>query len=196
MLRRAGQRIRSVRGMEATLKFLFKQRNKKGFTLIELIVVLVVMAILAAAAVPTMMGYIGKAKAASHYAEVRQIVLETKVVMQLVLSEYEVKNIPDYYLAYPSPPTELKPVDAKFKKLIKEKLEDIGIENQVSIFINFKNYSGEGYSETPTLFQVTFYLNEKKDGMYYGEYLRYEEGVWAANPGQIHYYDEKGNLID
>ena len=36
------------------LKKLLKQRNKKGFTLIELIVVLVIMAILAAAAIPTM----------------------------------------------------------------------------------------------------------------------------------------------
>lgn len=38
------------------------KKNKKGFTLVELIVVLVIIAILAAVLVPTMSGYIGKAK--------------------------------------------------------------------------------------------------------------------------------------
>lgn len=38
------------------------KKNKKGFTLVELIVVLVIIAILAAVLVPTMSGYIGRAR--------------------------------------------------------------------------------------------------------------------------------------
>ena len=57
------------------LKKLLKRRNKKGFTLIELIVVLVIMAILAAAAIPAMMGYVNNAKKASYLANCRAVYL-------------------------------------------------------------------------------------------------------------------------
>lgn len=43
-------------------------KNKKGFTLIEIIVVLVILAILAAALIPTMMGYVGDARQKSQLA--------------------------------------------------------------------------------------------------------------------------------
>lgn len=39
-----------------------KKKNRKGFSLVELIVVLVIMAILAAALIPSLMGYIRKTK--------------------------------------------------------------------------------------------------------------------------------------
>ena len=55
------------------LKKLLKQRNKKGFTLIELIVVLVILAILVAAAAPAMMGYVNQAKKASYLANCRAV---------------------------------------------------------------------------------------------------------------------------
>lgn len=37
-------------------------KNKKGFTLVEIIVVLVILAILAAIAVPSVIGYVDEAK--------------------------------------------------------------------------------------------------------------------------------------
>lgn len=40
----------------------FMKNNKKGFTLVELIVVLVILAILAALLIPALTGYIDKAK--------------------------------------------------------------------------------------------------------------------------------------
>ncbi|WP_395150927.1 type II secretion system protein [uncultured Allofournierella sp.] len=55
------------------LNKLMNLRKKKGFTLIELIVVLVIMAILAAAAIPTVMGYIENSRKAAYLANVRTV---------------------------------------------------------------------------------------------------------------------------
>ena len=48
-----------------------KAKNKKGFTLVEMIIVMVIMAILAAALIPTMMGYINDARDNSNLATAR-----------------------------------------------------------------------------------------------------------------------------
>ena len=57
------------------------KKNKKGFTLVELLVVLVILAILAAAIIPSMMGFIDKAKEESVAAECRSALLATEVVI-------------------------------------------------------------------------------------------------------------------
>ena len=59
--------------MKSMIKKLQKRNNKKGFTLVEIIVVLVIMAILAAIAVPAVMGYIDDAKEAKYVQEARSI---------------------------------------------------------------------------------------------------------------------------
>jgi type IV pilus assembly protein PilA len=49
------------------------KKSKKGFTLVELIVVLVILAILAAILVPTLIGYIDKARDEKDYATAQTI---------------------------------------------------------------------------------------------------------------------------
>jgi len=58
-----------------------KQNNKKGFTLVELIVVLVILAILAALLIPALTGYINKAKEKSITAETRQAVMAAQTLV-------------------------------------------------------------------------------------------------------------------
>lgn len=53
------------------LNVLLKLKNKKGFTMIEMIVVLVIIAILAAAAIPTMIGYVNRARESGLISEAR-----------------------------------------------------------------------------------------------------------------------------
>lgn len=57
------------------------KNNKKGFTLVELIVVLVILAILAALLIPALTGYIDKAKNKSIVAETRQAVMAAQTLV-------------------------------------------------------------------------------------------------------------------
>ena len=57
------------------------KENKKGFTLVELIVVLVIIAILAAMLIPAMTGYINKAKEKSITSETRQDVMAAQTLV-------------------------------------------------------------------------------------------------------------------
>lgn len=56
-----------------------KLKDKKGFTLVELIVVLVILAILAALLIPALTGYIDKANKEKVVAETRMVVMAAQV---------------------------------------------------------------------------------------------------------------------
>ena len=67
--------------MEKMIAMQQKRRSKKGgFTLIELIVVLVILAILAALLIPTLTGYINKAKEKKIIAETRMAVMAVQTM--------------------------------------------------------------------------------------------------------------------
>ena len=65
-----------------------KMKNKKGFTLVELIVVLVILAILAALLVPALTKYIDKANEEKATSECRMVVMAA----QTAGTEYYAKN--------------------------------------------------------------------------------------------------------
>ena len=66
-------------------------KEKKGFTLVELIVVLVILAILAALLIPALTGYIDRANNEKIIAETRQAVMAA----QTIASEEYANNVKD-----------------------------------------------------------------------------------------------------
>ncbi len=58
-----------------------KKMNNKGFTLVELIVVLVILAILAAILVPTLMGYINKAREEKDFSTAQAVRVATQSIV-------------------------------------------------------------------------------------------------------------------
>jgi type IV pilus assembly protein PilA len=58
-----------------------KRNNKKGFTLVEVIVVLVILAILAAIAIPALTGYIDKANNKAVISQTRTAVLAAQTIV-------------------------------------------------------------------------------------------------------------------
>lgn len=63
------------------------RKNRKGFTLVEIIVVLVILAILAAFTIPTMLGFVGDARGKAYIAEAREVY----VAAQSTATEYSAK---------------------------------------------------------------------------------------------------------
>ena len=55
-------------------------KSKKGFTLVEIIVVLLILAILAAFSIPTMLGFVEDAKGKAYIAEARTVYIAAQVV--------------------------------------------------------------------------------------------------------------------
>lgn len=129
------------------------RKNDKGFTLVELIVVLVILALLAAILVPALLGYIDKAKKEKNY----QAAQEVHTAVQALATE-----------SY-----------GKGDKTPTIKFEDIkslaGIEDLSEVVVVFKASS----TDTKVNFQVssmsvkfssdsaaTYYTYHKKDGKY------------------------------
>ena len=77
--------------------------NKKGFTLVELIVVLVILAILLAILVPSLIGWIGRARDREVLVNARTVYLAA----QTVLTENEITDISDFTVAHDAEIVEL-----------------------------------------------------------------------------------------
>ena len=75
--------------MKELLKKLQKKSNKKGFTLVEIIVVLVILTILAAIAVPSVLGHVTEAKEERYIQEAHSIyvVIQTEEAKSEALGE-------------------------------------------------------------------------------------------------------------
>lgn len=91
--------------MKNMLNRLKEKQNKKGFTLVEIVVALVILTILAAIAIPVVLGYVEDAKKAQYIAEAKSVYLvvqteEAKMRTRDGVGEYSNSNDDAYEKLY------------------------------------------------------------------------------------------------
>ena len=166
------------------------RKNRKGFTLVELIVVLVILAVLSAILIPTVLGFIDKAKSRRHI-ENAGVLLEAAQGM-----------FTQQYSLYPNGVTDTKPVvpdarktstkngnedqDITNTQFAKDILKLAGLDHEPYLFMvavgsNAANTSSRGVTMTDaekfTIFYAVYIESEGEKPLYY--YL----GAWTTeNP--------------
>lgn len=124
-----------------------RKNNKKGFTLVELIVVLVILAILAALLIPALTGYIDKAKEKQIVAETRQIVMAAQTLVDEEYAKLDVNGTgitfangegSDAHTIYMNDIAELAEIEE-----LKLAVDANNVGSTNNIFINFAEESGK-----------------------------------------------------
>lgn len=123
---------------------MIKRFNKKGFTLVEIIVVLVILAILAAIAVPSVLGYVEEDKKEKYIAEAKAIYTVIQVEEARLENETDYTDKGDSY----------HNMEDMYKKLRNNTADNPDGENIISNKVGIKSMDW-------------IYSNESKDGYVY-----------------------------
>ena len=134
-------------------------KNKKGFTLVEIIVVLVILAILAAIAVPSVIGYVNEAKESRYIQEAHSIytVVETEVAKYKATDNPSEDAIDNYIKDILSGNTIATADNNQLKGIIAKKteLDDVDVER------NGNTYTINSFNSSFNCFQLGKYLVSK-----------------------------------
>jgi type IV pilus assembly protein PilA len=71
------------------------KKNSKGFTLVEIIVVLVILAVLAAFTIPTMLGFVNESKGKALIAEAREVYVAAQATATEYRAGYDTTDLTD-----------------------------------------------------------------------------------------------------
>ena len=118
--------------------------SDKGFTLVEIVVVLVIIAILAAVAIPTTLGFVQKAKQSEIYAQMRLMNTSVTAVYERMYATGLFDDRAYTELIYPTPPN---PSDKEIQDVFNELFEkytgtDID-KDHIRIMVTVTNKDGE-----------------------------------------------------
>ena len=133
-------------------------RKGKGFTLVEVIVVLVILAILAAILIPSLTGWIDKAKEKQVTVELREVALAAETSYQEVYAKYSLGAATQ--VIYLSGQTSAESWDREFATLMKQYLSgDVSWANVKSVTMT-GNYLYISYTKS----SVRYLYSRSVDG--------------------------------
>lgn len=151
----------------------FYRKNRCGFTLVELMIVIVIMVILAAAATPIFKGYVERAKLAKYYEEMHQVIQAGEIARTEALDAQDLMSGSSIDITYPPSPKQSYE-EIAFSNALESYL-DASIANRTN-YIYTKNANAE-----PVIF-IRLYLKERN---FYKSHLLYKEV--NGEPGEITY---------
>lgn len=162
-------------------------KNNKGFTLVELIVVLVILAILAAILVPALLGYIDRAKDAQDMLKAKNMLTASQAVMtELYAKGKHPKKDKDYSTNQYSP-------DSDFAKKVRQVADDDPYLVIIGVGSTDTKY-GMSEHDQYTVYFVAYWETKDKDPIFFNgsDWSMYYP--WAKNEsgGNNNYFDIKG----
>ena len=164
-------------------------KKNRGFTLVELIVVLVILAILAAVLVPALLGYIDKAKTAKDYTDAKTLLDASQAELAVLYGKNngaaDFSVIPGYDTAKQNSNRDIKATDTAFANSI---LADTDVETPY-IFMIATGSTLENSLSAKEKYQVYYALymrNENSAPLYY------YNGAWhEENPSVVGVFDKQ-----
>lgn len=103
-------------------------KNKKGFTIVEIIVVLVVLAIFAAITIPSMLGFVNRSREMKTYSEIRTISVAIESAYAEIYSKYEINENTQILYIQDMPSSEQ--IDKDFLAIVRSLISnDIDFDN-------------------------------------------------------------------
>ena len=173
-------------------KMITRMRNNKGFTLIELIMVTILLGILAAVAVPRYLGTVSKAEEAVEKGVVTQL--------RIAVEEYSNNQYIEYgRYQYPSNPFDIVEVEGY--------LGEVGVDfNYYSDDIGLNGYDGSWWIEAGDIDGMVWILHGRKNNTIHGWTYYFSDVSSGAsddrglNVGdgtdQFLIYNDNGQIVD
>lgn len=156
---------------------------EKGFTLVEIIVVLVILAILAAFTIPTMLGFVADAKAKAYIAEAREVYVAAQAVATEMIGtgknlQTTGSNPYDALNSYRVARSNSDPTSTDYNAACEQMKKYIGTDLVYSIKSYRDNYDeGESYWYV-IMGGTTNYPNEEKGRVQEVYYVKNDYIIW------------------
>lgn len=162
------------------LQFFSKRKNKKGFTLVEVIIVLVILAIIAAVAIPSLTGYIDKANKSKYMLAARN----TMQAMQTELLEMygrreKLTDLPNVAGGV-AQNGDVSLIGTDFAKKVLETADD---KPYMLIFGlgNYNKYIDTDSSKVYTVYFVAYWPDKNEDPIFFNGTEWTNEYPWKGN---------------